>query len=129
MNCAFAIQENSIDSQLSDVLGRSKYFLIIDTNTGAKQIITNPFAFSFGGAGIQASQLLIENDCDVLITKTIGAQVLSFLESAGIKVYLYPGMKSEKALELFHDGLLNKASLRISRENGRRNRFRRRGSK
>ncbi len=111
MKIAFAISGKGANPCFSEVFGRSKYFKIIDSDNGRSSILCNPFSESFGGAGIQTSQFLIENECDVLITKTIGAQALSVLEAAQIKVYLCSCDDSIEAEKQFNEGELEIAKL------------------
>lgn len=127
MIIALAVETDSFDSDLSDVFGRCKYLLVYNYEDQSKKIIQNPFAAAFDGAGIQTSQLLIENNCDVLIANNIGNQALIFLESVGIKVYKSPKEKVLNAIILFNEGKLERAESRNELVRGRRKRFRNRG--
>jgi predicted Fe-Mo cluster-binding NifX family protein len=106
MIIALAVENNSLDSELADVFGRCRYLLIYNPEDQSQKIISNPFAAAFDGAGIQTSQLLIENNCDVLIVSKIGNQALIFLESVGIKVYKSNKDKAQSVIELFNKGKL-----------------------
>lgn len=109
MIIALSINENNFDSQLSEVFGRSKHFLFLNSEDESNEIICNPFASSFGGAGIQTSQILIEKNCEVLITKSIGVHAYSFLKSADIKVYISNEDNVSNSIRMFEKGLLELA--------------------
>ncbi len=111
MRIALAIEENKIESNLSEICGRSNFFLILDSQTKTQEIFPNPFASSYGGGGIQTARILIEKNCDVLITKMIGTQTLLFLESAAIKVFLSNVDSITDALNRFEKGLLKMAKV------------------
>ncbi|MDZ7764771.1 MAG: NifB/NifX family molybdenum-iron cluster-binding protein [Melioribacteraceae bacterium] len=127
MTIALAVEKESFDSELSDVFGRCKYLLIYNSKDQSKKMIPNPFSSAFDGAGIQTSQLLIENDSDVLIVTNIGDQALIFLESVEIKVYKSPKEKALKAITLFNEGKLEEAKSQNEFVRGRRKRYRQRG--
>jgi len=126
MIIALAINENNFDSELSEVFGRSKYLLFINSEDESKKIICNPFASSFGGAGIQTSQILIENNCDVLITKSIGEHAYSFLKSVDIKVFISKEDSVLKTIELYEKGLLELADEKALSHYKGQKRFRKR---
>lgn len=126
MIIALAVENNNFDSVLSDVFSRCKYIIIYNSADYSKKIILNPFAATFDGAGIQTSQLLIENNCDVLITNKIGIQAFIFLDSVGIKVYKSHKNKASAVIELFNQGRLEEAAFQNGSGRERRKRFRRR---
>lgn len=103
---AVAVERPDVQSVISEVFGRSDYFLLFDTVNNTEEIILNPFAKTFGGAGIQSAQLLVENNVDVLITNKIGANALRVLNSAGIKVYMCMRENAKTAVQLFNEGKL-----------------------
>ncbi len=127
MIIALAVENNSLDSELADVFGRCRYLLIYNSEDQSQKIISNPFAAAFDGAGIQTSQLLIENNCDVLIVSKIGNQALIFLESVGIKVYKSNKDKAQSVIELFNKGKLEEMNFPNDLKRGRRKRYRNKG--
>ncbi len=127
MIIALAVEKDSLDSDLSDVFGRCKFLFIYNSEFRSNKIIHNPFAAAFDGAGIQTSQLLIENNCDVLIVHNIHNQALIFLESVGIKVYKSAKEKAMNAISCFNEGKLEEVRSQNEFDRGKRKRFRRRG--
>ncbi len=91
---------------ISNVFGRSNFFLIFNSVDNSNTVLKNPYANELGGAGIQTSRLLIENKIDVVITKQIGMNPLRFLISANIKVYRSNEENALAALQLFLEGKL-----------------------
>lgn len=87
MKVAVSISEPVITSPVSENFGRSKYFLIYNESNESETILHNPFEKTFGGAGIQTAQFLIENDVQLIVVKNIGANALRVFESAEIGVY------------------------------------------
>ncbi|MBN1300664.1 MAG: NifB/NifX family molybdenum-iron cluster-binding protein [Melioribacteraceae bacterium] len=127
MIIALAVEKNSIDSYLFSVFGRCKYILLYNSGDNSRRIIPNPFSAAFDGAGIQASQLLIENNCDVLIANNIGNHALAFLNSVGVKVYKSGVVTASTAIALFDEGKLEEAESKNA-DKRERVRYRKRGS-
>lgn len=106
MKVAVAITKPEKTSPLSDVFGRSNYFLIYNTSDNSEDVLTNPFAQELGGAGIHSARFLIENEVDVVIVKKIGINPFRFLASANIKVYQCNEATAVKAMQLFTEDKL-----------------------
>lgn len=104
---AVAIDKPERLSPLSEVFGRSNFFLIYDLSEDSEDFLTNPFVKELGGAGIQSARYLIENNVDVLIVKKIGINPFRFLTSADIEVYQCHETTATEAIRLFTEGKLN----------------------
>ncbi|MGK9476377.1 NifB/NifX family molybdenum-iron cluster-binding protein [Melioribacter sp. OK-6-Me] len=109
MKIAVALEKPEKTSQLSEVFGRSNFFLIFNTEGESEKIINNPYAKELGGAGIQAARTLIENNINIVITRNIGTNPFRFLASAGIKVYLCQEGTAADAIQLYNEGKLTAA--------------------
>lgn len=107
MKIAVSIEKPEDSSELSEVFGRSKYFLIYDSVNNAEEILYNPFASELGGSGIQSARLLIEKNVEIVITKKIGLNPLRFLNSANIKVYQCTKGTASEAIQLFKEEKLS----------------------
>ncbi len=103
MLIAVSINKPDLLAELSDTFGRSKYFIIYNSNDNKSEILINPFSMEMGGAGIQSARFLFEKNIDVLITTDIGAHPLSFLNSLNIKVYRCVKESAEEAIKLFKE--------------------------
>ncbi len=106
------IEKPETTSPLSEVFGRSKYFLFNDTSEASIKIIPNPYVKELGGAGIQAARFLIENNAGVVVTKNIGVNPLRFLTSAEINVFTCQEGSALEVIQLFKEGKLNQLETR-----------------
>jgi predicted Fe-Mo cluster-binding NifX family protein len=101
MLIALCINKPDVNSALSGFFGRSKYFLLYNTNSDDKEVLANPFASELGGAGILSAKLLISKSIDVIIIKNIGRNPLRVFNSANVKVYQSKTGTVKQALDLF----------------------------
>lgn len=106
MIIAVAIPKPERNSTLSDVFGKSFFFLLHNLADKSEVILSNPFASELDGAGIQSAKLLIENGVDVLIVRQIGRNPLRFLSSAKLKVYQSEETTASDAIRHFAEGKL-----------------------
>lgn len=104
---AVTIERPERDSSISEVFGRSFYFLIYDQEKELEEILRNPFATELGGAGIQSARFLIEQGVDIVIVNKIGTNPFRFLTSANIKIYECREGNGVEALQLFREERLN----------------------
>ncbi len=107
MLIAVSIKKPDLISELSDVFGRSKYFLISNTINNTLEILLNPFSLELGNAGIQSAQFLIEKNIETIITKHIGINPLRFLGCSNVKVYRFNNGTGDNALKLFNENKLD----------------------
>jgi predicted Fe-Mo cluster-binding NifX family protein len=103
---AVGIEKPDPQSVISELFGRSKYFFLFDEKNNTEEIIANPFARTFGGAGIQTAQLLVENNVDVLITNQVGINAMRILNSAGTRVFVCIRENARTAVRLFYENKL-----------------------
>ncbi len=103
MKIAVAIEKPEKSSPISEIFGRSKYFLIHNTKDETEDIISNPFINELGGAGIQSVRFLIEKNVDVVIVNDIGINPFRFLASANIKVYHHENTNANDAIRLLKE--------------------------
>lgn len=75
-------KNNLMDSRF----GRCAYFYIYDTKTEKAEVVENEAVNSSGGAGIQAANLVVEKDIDVVITGNLGPNAIKVLKESNIKV-------------------------------------------
>ena len=94
--------ENLLDMRF----GRCEYFQIHDTESGEVQILENKGQNSSGGAGIVASNQLIEEKVDVIITGNLGPNAFELIEKAEIKAYKCRSIAISLVLEKYNKGEL-----------------------
>ena len=101
-----------IEAKIDARFGRAPYFLIIDTDTSAAEVVVNSAADEGQGAGIAAAQLVIDKGVDGVLTGAVGPNVLTALQASGTK--LFEGVSSEdtvkEALAKFKRGAFIEAS-------------------
>lgn len=94
------------ESLLDKRFGRCDYFQIYDTETGDFRVLENESKMSNGGAGIAASNLLIDENVDVVITGNLGPNAFGVIEEGGIKPYTSESIAISSVLEKYENGEL-----------------------
>jgi predicted Fe-Mo cluster-binding NifX family protein len=67
--------------------GRAAAFIIVDTDTGEQQAITNPASQLGSGAGIRAAEYLVRQDVDAVISGAFGPKAHDVLHTARLRLY------------------------------------------
>ena len=88
MKIAIPSTGETLTSPISDTLGRAPFILIYESSTGEFDSIENPGFQIQDGSGLKASDILLKNDADVLLTKEIGRKSYSVLQKEHIKIQL-----------------------------------------
>lgn len=104
MKIAISSSGKELNSLLDPRFGRCPFYAIYDTEDKKWNFLTNPGALEGSGAGVKASQFLIEKQADLLLTGDVGPNASRILNSAGIKVYSLSEVPIEKALHLYQQG-------------------------
>ena len=89
MKIAIPSTGNDQNSEISPIFGRCPFFIIIETEDRRIKnfkSIQNSAASAFGGAGIQAAQLIANEGVEVVICGSIGPNAFNVLTQARIKV-------------------------------------------
>ncbi|MBU7016943.1 MAG: NifB/NifX family molybdenum-iron cluster-binding protein [Theionarchaea archaeon] len=102
MKVAVCAVDQGLEAELASRFGRCKYFVVIDTETTNVAAIPNAGGKTGEGAGVQAAQILINEDVEAVIGTSFGPNAFMTLKYAGIKVYNGKGTVSE-VLEQFKD--------------------------
>ena len=75
MKIAICTVSGNLDSEISDVFGRSPYIIIVDVESGKiknTEIIKNENDSQQGGVGITVAKLVAEKGANVVIAKNVG---------------------------------------------------------
>jgi predicted Fe-Mo cluster-binding NifX family protein len=111
MKLAVSSQGGSLQSPLDPRFGRAKYFILLDTETGAFSAVDNSVNLNAAqGAGIQAARRVVELGADALITGHVGPKAFSTLQAGGIRIYAGASGTVAEAIEQFKAGKLEAAS-------------------
>lgn len=106
MNICITSMGDNLDSNIDPRFGRCKYFLLIDTKSLNFKSISNDSMKAFGGAGIQAAQLVANTDAEIVITGNVGPNAFQTLKAAGIKVITGVDGKIKDVINKFNNGEL-----------------------
>ncbi|MFO7761071.1 MAG: NifB/NifX family molybdenum-iron cluster-binding protein [Thermodesulfobacteriota bacterium] len=110
MKIAITSNGKTLDSELDPRFGRAQYFLIVDTETMALEVVENTQNLNLPkGAGIQAGKTVADQGVEAVITGNCGPKAFSTLNSANIKVITGIGGKVKEAVEKFKSGNLQHA--------------------
>ncbi len=99
-----------LSSELDPRFGRASYFLIVDPETMAFEVIENTQNLNLPqGAGIQAGKTIADNNVDVLITGNCGPKAFMVLEKAGVKIITGAKGRADDVISLYKNGQLKPA--------------------
>jgi predicted Fe-Mo cluster-binding NifX family protein len=78
-----------LSTYISNSLERCLHFIIVDSDKQeAAKSFLNCAQIAARGAGIQIAQSLIDQQVEIVITPQIDSEALSYLQNAGIGIYL-----------------------------------------
>ena len=98
---------SNLDSLVDPRLGRARYFLLIDTETG--KLITRDNVQNLNaprGAGIQAAQAVVQLGAEAMVTGHVGPKAFATLQAAKVAVYRGAAGTVRQALDEFRSGRL-----------------------
>ncbi len=87
MKIAVSAVGSTLDSAVDPRFGRAAQFLLVDTDTGDHQLISNAQNLNAAqGAGIQAAEAVSRHGAEYVMTGHCGPKAYRALNAAGIKV-------------------------------------------
>jgi predicted Fe-Mo cluster-binding NifX family protein len=86
-----------MEAKVDPRFGRAPYFLIIDTDTDALEVLENNAAEENQGAGIGAAQIVSDKGVDGVLTGRVGPKALTAFQASGIR--LYEGVSSKETVK------------------------------
>lgn len=93
-----------MDGHVDPRFGRAAGFIIYDMETGEHSYVDNTKNLNAAqGAGIQAAQCVVEGKVGAVVTGYCGPKAYKVLDSAGVKIYVCPGMTVREAVEKFRN--------------------------
>ncbi len=105
MRLAITSKGMTLDADVDPRFGRGAYFIIIDTDTMAFEVIDNAKNVNvFKGAGIQAASAISKSGAKALLTGYCGPNAFKTLSAAGIKVANDAAGTVLEAVNAFNDG-------------------------
>ena len=101
---------DSLESEVDPRFGRAKKFILYETDDSSFLVIDNQQNVeALQGAGVQASQTVVNSEAEVLITGNCGPNAFRILSETGVKVFIGAKGKIKEAIEDFQNGKLEQA--------------------
>ena len=98
---------SDINSVISPVFGRAKYYLLVDTEDLSHESFENPAINQSGGAGIQAAQFVLKKNPESVISSNIGPNAYEVLAAGSVSCYIATGGTVKENVETFKRGELS----------------------
>ncbi|MBO0524751.1 diguanylate cyclase [Clostridium botulinum] len=111
MKIAISSTGKTMKNLLDIRFGRCEYFQIHDTESKEVKILENEGQNASGGAGIVASNQLVDEKIDVIITGNFGPNAFEIIEKAGVKAYKCESISITSVIEKYNKGELEQISM------------------
>lgn len=102
MKVAFSATGKNKDSILDQRFGRCDYFQIYDTETKEIKVIDNEGQSASGGAGIAASNQIVNEKVDAVVTGSLGPNAFDIINESEIRMYKCDSISIEAAIEKYN---------------------------
>ncbi len=110
MKVAVCSSGGDLDSAISDVFGRSPYFLLVNTDDMSYEAIENPAVQESSGAGIMAAQMILDGGSDAMISCSLGPKAFKVLAAGSVSCYSACGGTVREVLDSMANGDLEEVS-------------------
>lgn len=110
MRLAIPANDQNMESGVCISFGRAPWYAIYDTLSEKMDFMENSAAQSPGGAGIKASQLLVDAQVSAILTPRCGENAAEVLESAQIAIFKTQGEDLMENIMAFQDAMLDPLS-------------------
>jgi len=98
----------NLDFSIDPRFGRCQYFLLLDEKGNLKESLANSGMGAMRGAGIAASQQIVNKGAEILITGNIGPNAFGALMAGKVKVFLAsPGMSAKEVFKAWKENKLS----------------------
>ncbi len=84
-------QGQDLTSAIEPRFGRCPWLIKYDTETKSFEALTNPGLHQSGGAGVAASQFVIDQAAEVVISGDFGPNAANALRAGNVKMVLFDG--------------------------------------
>ena len=105
MKIGFPATDQTIEAQVDSRFGRCRYFVIVDTEKNEIRALSNSGGKAGEGAGIQAAQILVNEEVDAVVGTNFGPNAFLTLKYADIKMFSGKGT-IKQVIEQFKKGEL-----------------------
>ena len=107
MRIAIPVDEQNSDTTVCMSYGRTPFFMIYDTERKETSYLDNSAISAMGGAGIKASQSLVDAGAETVLTIRCGENAAEVLKAAGISLYKTVHKTAMENIEAFSKGELD----------------------
>ncbi len=107
MKIILPVDNKSMQAEISQSFGRAPYFLMYDLNKNVEAFIANTAASSPGGAGIKASQIIVDSGAQAVIVPRLGQNAYNVLQTGNIEVYKSIGNSIVENINLYKNKQLS----------------------
>ncbi|MBN1125683.1 MAG: NifB/NifX family molybdenum-iron cluster-binding protein [Sedimentisphaerales bacterium] len=108
MKIVVTAQGQELSSEIDLRFGRTKWLIVIDTETGDFETHNNEVNLNaVQGAGIQTGQNIANLDVEAVITGNVGPNAFKTLTAAGVKIFLTEKQAVAEAVNSFKAGKLH----------------------
>lgn len=107
MIIAIPVDENNENTKVCVSYGRTPFYMFYNTETKTTEFVENEAAKASGGAGIQASQMLVDKNINVVLTIRCGQNAADVLNAANIKIYKTNSETAKANVDAFEKGELS----------------------
>ena len=109
MKLAISAQGEDLSSLTDPRFGRAKYFIVVDSETGAFTVHDNAQNLNAPqGAGIQAAKNVMDFGAEAVISGNVGPKAFAALNAAGIAIYTGASGTVKETIEAFKAGKFSK---------------------
>lgn len=107
MKVAFTTSGNTLDALMDPRFGRAEGYIIYDTDTDTFVAVDNRQVLDTAhGAGIQATEAIVRQGANCVVTGHCGPNAFRALSAAGIRIYKAQAQTVAEALEEYRAGAL-----------------------
>ena len=104
MKIAISATGSDFDSDVDPRFGRCQYFMIVDLETMAFEVVNNSSSMTGEGAGISAAQTVAKTGSQVVLTGNCGPNACQALLAAGVQLVTGVSGKVRDAIEDYKKG-------------------------
>jgi predicted Fe-Mo cluster-binding NifX family protein len=111
LKIAISAMGNSLDAEVNQRFGRTRWLIIFETENGEYEAIDNSDNYNAPqGAGIKTADTVAKKGCKAVITGHLGPKAFTVLNRAGIKGYNCQSGTVQEAIEKYKNGQLTEIS-------------------
>jgi predicted Fe-Mo cluster-binding NifX family protein len=110
MKICVSASSGSLDATVDSRFGRCPYFVMVDSETMAFDVVANDSSSAAHGAGIQAAQTVVNMGAKVVLTGNVGPNAFNVLSATGIKIVTGASGSVKDAVEKYKKGELQEVS-------------------